>query len=437
QVEDKLKAAGINTQLIKPVGRPRLEEAQSGLLETILHLVSSDGQTDERRRSEIIWSTPPKRFNTEEGKQNVKTVPVKLLRLQNTTRKRHEDTYFCAFLVRNIKEMISLLEPQSVLTIYQDDKARKNTSQFGHSKQARTNPNESKYEKAKAITYSGPMFIRICNGKHNTSTAYTHSKDFNDLMSNERLHNFTTTEDGQSKPVVLMLTNSGPDENSHDLARIILPYDTFGSHLDEQLKTADDELENHNFKVAGKILASIIKYNDTSCCRPFRSRILQLLPNQFFPLPILVQQKSYSICAASINASDNTTHFSNFLLSTLMAGKLIFLEMNLQRFPFNWYSPTINKSINEYFCTFCYQYFRLKKSLKQHIQKCPYKSSNSLMKNQVSNNKGKAIWIKENTIPKDAPESLFQEVRHIRTNQDRQAYFIDWKTWKPEWTNDE
>ncbi|CAG8838120.1 28776_t:CDS:1, partial [Gigaspora margarita] len=105
----------------------------------------------------------------------------------------------------------------------------------------------------------------------------------------------------QSKPVVLMLADGGPDENSHykktiqvmiehfikydldtiivvsfvlhqsasnpverqmaplshNLARIILPHNTFGSHLDEQLKTTDDELEKHNFKAAGEILASV------------------------------------------------------------------------------------------------------------------------------------------------------------------------------------
>ncbi|CAG8771556.1 41463_t:CDS:2 [Gigaspora margarita] len=150
QVEDQLKVAGIDMQLIRPVGRPRLEETQPGLLETILRLVSSDGQADERRRSEMIRSVKtldqlqaaleqlnykisrsatylrllPKRVNTKEGKRHVKTVPVKLLRSQNTARKRHEDTHFCASLVRNIKEMVSLLGPQSVLTISQDDKAR-------------------------------------------------------------------------------------------------------------------------------------------------------------------------------------------------------------------------------------------------------------------------------------------------------------------------
>ncbi|CAG8788938.1 24670_t:CDS:2, partial [Gigaspora rosea] len=258
QVEDQLKAAVINTQLIKPVGHPHLEEAQPGLLETILCLVSSDGQADERRCLEIIRSVKtldqlytaleqmnykisrsatylrlfPKWFNTEKGKRYIKTVPVKLLRSQNAARKRHEDTYFCAFLVRNIKEMVSLLGPQSVLTISQDDKARIPLGLATANKQApilirveyrvelpdhdwvvtekhKLIPSvyailemqSGKYGNAEAITYSGLTFIRICSGKHDTSTAYTHSKDFDDLMSDERLHNFTTTEDGQSKPV--------------------------------------------------------------------------------------------------------------------------------------------------------------------------------------------------------------------------------------------
>ncbi|CAG8771703.1 37106_t:CDS:2, partial [Gigaspora margarita] len=295
-----------------------------------------------------------------------------------------------------------------------------------------------KYENAEAIIYSGLIFIRIHSGKHDTSTAYTHSKDFDDLISDERLYNFTTTEDSQSKPVVLMLTDSSPDENpcykktmiiehfikydldtiiavcftshqsasnpverqmmplSHDLARIILPYDTFGLYLDEQLKIANDELEkflveyvdpeeHYQSRLDEK---SVVKYNDTSCCRPFCSGILQLFPTQFFSPPILVQQKSYGICAASINASDDTTHFSNFLLSTLMAGKLIPLEMNLQCFSFDWYSPTINKSINEYLCSFYNQSFQDMDHLVHPIVVVHnYQYSEFL----VSNNKGEAM----------------------------------------------
>ncbi|CAG8720551.1 4535_t:CDS:2, partial [Gigaspora rosea] len=123
----------------------------------------------------------------------------------------------------------------------------------------------------------------------------------------------------------------------------------------------------------------VVKCNDTSCCRPFCSGILQLLPNQFFLSPILVQQKLHGICAASINASDNTTHFSNFLLSTLMVEKLIPHSSRNEpsAFSFQLYS--------EFF---------------------------------VSHDKGEAMWLEEDTIPEDAPELLFQEAKHIRTNQD-------------------
>ncbi|CAG8736863.1 35170_t:CDS:2 [Gigaspora margarita] len=230
-----------------------------------------NGQVNEQRRSKIIWSVKtldqlhavleqinykisrsatylrllPKRFNTKEGKRHIKTVSVKLLRLQNTARKRHKNTYFCASLVRNIKEIVSLLESQSVLIIFQDNKARIPLGLAIANKQAPIlmrveyrvelpdhnwiiakkhklilfdyailKMQNNKYRNTEAITYSGSTFIRIRSGKPDTSTAYIHSKNFDNLMSNERLYNFTITEDGQSKPVVLMLTDGSPDENS-------------------------------------------------------------------------------------------------------------------------------------------------------------------------------------------------------------------------------
>ena len=44
---------------------------------------------------------------------------------------------------------------------------------------------------------------------------------------------------------------------SKDTAGIILPFDTFGSHLDQSNKTIDTDLEIKNFEAAGKILASV------------------------------------------------------------------------------------------------------------------------------------------------------------------------------------
>ncbi|CAG8708242.1 16405_t:CDS:1, partial [Dentiscutata heterogama] len=73
---------------------------------------------------------------------------------------------------------------------------------------------EGKYRHAKAVLYLGPTFIRIHSDKHDSSTAYSHSKDFDNLINEEQLRNFTTTTNKQPKPVVVLLTNNSPDKNS-------------------------------------------------------------------------------------------------------------------------------------------------------------------------------------------------------------------------------
>lgn len=44
---------------------------------------------------------------------------------------------------------------------------------------------------------------------------------------------------------------------SKALSGLVLPYDTFGSHLDSSKRTINAELERKNFKSAGEILAEI------------------------------------------------------------------------------------------------------------------------------------------------------------------------------------
>ena len=44
---------------------------------------------------------------------------------------------------------------------------------------------------------------------------------------------------------------------SHDLSGVILPYDTYGSHLDGNGNTIDVELEKRNFCAAGEVLKEI------------------------------------------------------------------------------------------------------------------------------------------------------------------------------------
>ena len=44
---------------------------------------------------------------------------------------------------------------------------------------------------------------------------------------------------------------------SKDTSGIILPFDTYGNHLDASNNNIDDELEVRNFKAAGDVLAGI------------------------------------------------------------------------------------------------------------------------------------------------------------------------------------
>lgn len=70
-----------------------------------------------------------------------------------------------------------------------------------------------KHCNAKAVTYSGPTYISIRSGKHCASTAYGHAKDFDRLMQREEFQDFCIGDDGQSKAVVMIISDGGPDEN--------------------------------------------------------------------------------------------------------------------------------------------------------------------------------------------------------------------------------
>ena len=56
------------------------------------------------------------------------------------------------------------------------------------------------------------MRIVIRSGKHDSSTAYTHGRDFDKLLT---LGEFETVakKGGQVKPIVISFVDGGPDEN--------------------------------------------------------------------------------------------------------------------------------------------------------------------------------------------------------------------------------
>lgn len=121
---------------------------------------------------------------------------------------------------------------------------------------------------------------------------------------------------------------------SRDLCGIVLDHEHFGSHLDKNAKTIDEELEKRNFKHCGECLRDIwnetiidnyeikaswrdamnqdelelqyppidpqwyalhirqgyyclqiVKCQDVECCKPFRSPLLSILERRFLPTP--------------------------------------------------------------------------------------------------------------------------------------------------------
>lgn len=149
--------------------------------------------------------------------------------------------------------------------------------------------------KPEAVSYSGPTYIAIRSGKHSSSNAKSHGMDFDRLLQLPEFHLLAKNCENLVKPVIIMTVDGGPDENSrfpqtiaqaithfkahdldslfivtnapgrscfnrverrmaplsHQLSGLVLPHDSFGSHLNDSRITIDKELEVRNFAAAG------------------------------------------------------------------------------------------------------------------------------------------------------------------------------------------
>ncbi|GBN16417.1 hypothetical protein AVEN_256447-1 [Araneus ventricosus] len=154
---------------------------------------------------------------------------------------------------------------------------------------------------SKAVGYSGPTFVVIRSGKHSSSTANTHVQDFETLLTLKLFEQLVKTEEGLIKPVIIITVDGSPVENpryqkvisfvinhfkrhdldaifiacnipgrsaynrverrmaplSRELSGLILSYDHYGSYLDENGRTIDEDMEKNNFAYAGKTLSEI------------------------------------------------------------------------------------------------------------------------------------------------------------------------------------
>lgn len=319
-----------------------------------------------------------------------------------------------------------------------------------------------------AVTYSGPSYVAIRSGKHDSSTAFTHAADFNRLYELPEFDLITKRPDSTKKPVCIVLTDGGPDENpryiktilcairhfkehdfdalflatnapgrsafnpverrmaplSKELRGVILPHDTYGTHLDGSKRTKDTELEKSNFKAAGDVLAEIFgnvtingfdviaeflepqpepyydkeidfqwfdihvrssqyllqigKCEDTNCCQEYRSDIRQFLASPFLPPPIPLKYKpNIQIC----QQIDSDTRFANLFQNLAL--------FDASEICYDAHCPSLsNNQLKSRKCQKCGKYYTSAMIMKQHVKSVhPKETSEKEKKLKVSRKK--------------------------------------------------
>lgn len=133
------------------IGRPRIDADQPYLLQAIIDLALQGLAAHERRRDDTIRTVRtlddlvtklreeydytlsrsatylrlvPRKANSTEGKRHVTTVPVKLIRAANDSHRRHSDAKFAMTTINYIHSLASMLGPNEVTYVSQDDKAK-------------------------------------------------------------------------------------------------------------------------------------------------------------------------------------------------------------------------------------------------------------------------------------------------------------------------
>ena len=185
----------------------------------------------------------PRRSDTIEEKRHVRTVPVKIRKAQNTLRNKHEDANFCFATKQYMKDIASLFGAENVFVLSVDDKAKVPIGVTAANKQSplimhvdyemrlpdhdfvnamnhKLTPSvyfaceirTTSSKVAPEIFYSGPTYIAIHSGKHDSSTAYSHCRDFDHVLKLEEFQSIVKS-DGEVKPVATIFLDGGPDEN--------------------------------------------------------------------------------------------------------------------------------------------------------------------------------------------------------------------------------
>ena len=211
---------------------------------------------------------------------------------------------------------------------------------------------------------------------------------------------------------------------SKELSGIVLPADTFGTHLKDG-KTTDEDLEEKNFQAAGEVLAEVwsslviddhpvtseyvphkpsadikgftvsaayksnhliqtqymtvaLKCQDRSCCKPPKTIIGKFFPGRRVPTLIPFQHTMSGPKALPLTADVAKEELVFLDVFQRLAMELILLPEDLkvkynQMVPYDVYFPTLQQKVEQRVCKTCGKYFALKLSLTEHKQVCKSK----------------------------------------------------------------
>ena len=305
------------------------------------------------------------------------------------------------------------------------------------------------------ISYSGPTYIAIRSLKHDSSTAYTHGYDFNKVMELEEFQSIVKTSTGDIKPIGIMSVDGGPDENprfpkaidvytqhfkkfnfdallvmthapgmsaynyverrmaplSKELEGLVLPHDTFGTHLDSQRRTIDVELEKKNFGKPGEVLQDvwselhldghpivakyetpgkhvesldpceiwnsihtrtsqyflqIIKCDNFLCCGKMRTKWMEIFPKRFLPPPAVIRRDEGGPSVPEPSEVKATDQFAGLWQRMAMT------RVRAVDGPYNEFCPSVQKEISNSnrICKHCHTYFTSAAAVTRHRRGC-------------------------------------------------------------------
>ena len=172
---------------------------------------------------------------------------------------------------------------------------------------------------------------------------------------------------------------------SKALSGLLLPHETFDTHLDSSRKTTDVNLEKRNFKAAGEILAQIweevvldkfpvvaefvetaatnpvdldekwISVHCRNCCGNFRKTWQSVFPSHFLPGPVPVRQIPEGPVVPNVNDVKPGDRFVGLWKAKSI--QQLIPKSGFSEMPYDLYCPSLKTKVKNRVCKECDIYY--------------------------------------------------------------------------------